>query len=190
MNLSEVIADFCGRLHEAGIPYLVGGSVASGIWGSPRQTNDVDLEIWVNPGTLATFISACAPPYEVSLHEATEAVLSKDEFRSIQVMHGEELLRFDCFLQGFSPIDEDAYDRSVEVELLPGIQIRVACAEHILVQKLRWFELGRQVSERQWRDIQGIIANSPHLDWKLIHNWSGALNLEELAQKAQALATN
>lgn len=47
MSLEEAITIFCERLRGCSIPYVIGGSLASGIWGEPRQTHDVDVEVWI-----------------------------------------------------------------------------------------------------------------------------------------------
>ena len=170
-DLIQSIIRLCKRLKEAGIPYVIGGSVASGLWGEPRQTNDVDVEIWVSSESAEVFLSAFDASYLVSRTELMEALESQRPFRSVQVLDSKDILKFDCFLQAFSEIDQEMFDHSV---MLPfgGTEVRVACAEHILVQKLRWYDLGNRVSERQWRDIAGIIAVMPDLRWNLIERWA------------------
>ena len=180
MSLSEIITDFCSRLAEAELRYLIGGSVASGIWGEPRQTNDVDIEIWLSHSNKKRFLKVCEPPYHASPSEVDQAIDLIDEYRMVQVMQVDEVLKFDCFLQGHSPIDEDAYMHAVMAELQPGRPIRVACAEHILVQKMRWFVAGNRVSERQWKDILAVARVSQSLDWPLVESWSRLLGLEDL----------
>ena len=179
MTLSEVITDFCERLAHAELRYLIGGSVASGVWGEPRQTNDVDLEIWLNHANKARFLEACQPPYYASAKEVDESIDLRHEYRIVQVLQMDEVLKFDCFLQGLSPIDEDAYAHAVMTELEAGHPIRVACAEHILVQKLRWYEAGNRVSERQWRDILSVARVTAALNWELVGQWCGLLGLED-----------
>jgi len=47
--------------------------------------------------------------------------------------------------------------RRVQVAAGPDRYLYVHTPEDILLQKLRWFRLGREVSDRQWRDVVGIV---------------------------------
>jgi len=178
-ELAQTIVRFCKRLEAAGIPYLIGGSVASGIWGESRQTNDVDVEIWITADTVASFMAAFDETYIVSEEELISGLESAEEFASVQVLDMDVVLKFDCFLQKSRGIDNEALEHSVWVPL-NGTSVRVACPEHILVQKLRWYELGNRVSERQWRDISGIIGVTRNLRWELIERWANAYGVAHL----------
>ena len=48
-ELARRLAD---ALETAGVPYAIGGALALGVWGFPRATNDVDLNVFVGPGDL------------------------------------------------------------------------------------------------------------------------------------------
>lgn len=52
------------ELEQRGIPYAIGGALAFGIWGRPRGTLDVDLNVFVEPeqldGTVAALLAAGA----------------------------------------------------------------------------------------------------------------------------------
>ncbi len=194
MDLDELIPDFCHRLDSAQIEYLIGGSFASSVWGEPRQTNDVDVEVWLTPENEGRFVQSFADPYYVSKEEVREALTSSDIYRSVQVLHMDAVFKFDCFLQGHSPIDREAYERALFVEIFPGQHLRLACPEHILVQKLRWYELGNRVNERQWRDLKFVAKVRDDLDWVLVDRWGGMLGLEsalhELKDELQLDAEN
>lgn len=51
-NLYSSIQNLQKRLTEAGIPSIVIGGVAVGVWGEPRVTRDADLKILLNVKTL------------------------------------------------------------------------------------------------------------------------------------------
>ena len=65
----------------------------------------------------------------------------------------------DLFVVGGSALDEATLDRRVAVivEGSPTIQLYVHSPEDILLQKLRWYRLGGEGSNRQWRDALGIV---------------------------------
>jgi hypothetical protein len=44
----EIFLQFTQRLEQAGIDYMISGSVAAMFYGQPRYTNDVDLIAWMD----------------------------------------------------------------------------------------------------------------------------------------------
>lgn len=85
-DLIEAIVRFCKRLEAAEIRYLIGGSVASGLWGEPRQTNDADVEVWVSFERAEAFMNAFDAGYIVSRDELYDAIESKRPFASVQML--------------------------------------------------------------------------------------------------------
>jgi hypothetical protein len=68
-----VALSFTSLLERRGIPYLVGGSLASSVHGEPRSTNDVDVIADLHEGNLDTFLEAVSAEYYVSPSAAREA---------------------------------------------------------------------------------------------------------------------
>jgi hypothetical protein len=179
MDLEESITRFCEALERHSIRYVIGGSVASGIWGEPRQTNDVDVEVWVGRQNAAEFLSAMSS-YLVS-EQGLEEALSSDYFPEVQVVDEDSMLRFDCFLQLESdPFATECFERSALVELVTKRPVRVASAGEILLQKLRWYEIGHRVSQRQRRDLNGILRAEPEIEWTFVTRWAERFGLDAL----------
>lgn len=63
-----------------------------------------------------------------------------------------------------------------------------ASAEDIILQKLIWYRLGNQISDRQWRDVLGVLkVQAQKLDFNYLNHWAQRLNLVDLlAQALQA----
>lgn len=55
---SKVAAHLADRLDEAGIGYAIGGALALGVWGVPRTTVDVDLNVFVGDDELSRLFEA------------------------------------------------------------------------------------------------------------------------------------
>jgi hypothetical protein len=53
------------------------------------------------------------------------------------------------------------------------------------LQKLRWFRLGGEVSERQWRDIVAVLRISRGLDEAYLHATAEVARLDELLTRAE-----
>ena len=63
----------------------------------------------------------------------------------------------------------------------PGRALRVHPPEDILLQKLRWYRRGGKVSDRQWRDILGIVrVQRTRLDRSYLDANAPLLNVADL----------
>lgn len=61
----------------------------------------------------------------------------------------------------------------------------MAVAEDIILQKLLWFRLGQGVSDRQWRDAQGVLrVQGARLDLLYLRREAQAVELGELLARA------
>lgn len=52
--------ELAAALDQAGIPYALGGALAYGLWGVPRATIDVDVNVFVDDAGLAGVVDALA----------------------------------------------------------------------------------------------------------------------------------
>jgi len=54
-------------------------------------------------------------------------------------------------------------------------------------RKLQWYQLGGGVSDRQWRDLIGVLkAQGDQLDRPYLDGWARRLGLSALLRKARA----
>ena len=66
----------------------------------------------------------------------------------------------------------------------------ILSAEDVILAKLEWFRLGGESSERQWRDVLGVIkAQTPALDTDYLREWAGRLQVSDLLERAMAEVT-
>lgn len=73
----------------------------------------------------------------------------------------------------------------MQVELAGGLRLDVATAEDCVLTKLEWFEKGGRVSDRQWRDVLGVLRISGDgLDRAYLARWAQELGLDELLAAA------
>ncbi len=60
-----------------------------------------------------------------------------------------------------------------------------ASLEDSLLRKLVWFRLGGEVSDRQWRDVLGLVRAAPtDLDRAYLEHWASDLAVRDLLAQA------
>lgn len=150
----EVAARVAGALDRIGADYVIGGSLAAAFAGEPRSTIDVDLVAALEPAHITPLLAALSPEFyipEAALRHAVET------HGNTNLIHQASQIKVDIFVAGGTPLDRQQLARRRSVEPRPGLVLYVYTPEDILLQKLRWFRKGGQVSDRQWRDVIGII---------------------------------
>lgn len=184
---AKVFVQLFGALEGTGVPYVIGGSFASGSWGNPRQTNDLDIAVKIRDDQVETVCEALQDEFMVSANEIREALSSTETYRSFQLLHFQEVFKVDVFVPLPSEYVEEEFARARTIEFLPGIIANCASPECIVIQKLRWFELGNRVSDRQWNDIVQVLEiQKGGLDDDFLDKWSKHFGLFDLLQNARS----
>jgi hypothetical protein len=189
--LPLVIAKFLRSLEEQELAYMIGGSYASSVWGSPRQTNDLDIELELEESEVDEFFSRLDAGFLGGEEECREALRQSDEFRGFQLLHSLELFKVDVFLPLPGPYTKESFVRRQRREVLPGESFWVKSAEDIILTKLRWFRLGGEVSDRQWNDIIGVLeVQAGSLDETYLRRWSADFAVDNLLANAMKQAAS
>ncbi|MBI4265711.1 MAG: hypothetical protein HY657_15155 [Acidobacteria bacterium] len=141
-------------LDALGIVHTVGGSIASSIAGEPRSTVDIDIVAALRESDVPTLRSILAADFYVDEEALRRAVRERS---TANLIHQPTQLKVDIFVAGGTPLDDQQLQRRRAVEIDPGRTLYVHPPEDILLQKLRWYRKGGETSDRQWRDILGII---------------------------------
>src|SRR5207245_4722803 len=65
------------------------------------------------------------------------------------------------------------------------VELFCASPEDTVLAKLDWYRLGGGVSDRQWRDLLGVLkVQGARLDGGYLDRWAAELGLEDLLQRA------
>ena len=68
----------------------------------------------------------------------------------------------------------------------PERTVYVTSPEDIILSKLEWYRMGDEVSDRQWRDILGVVkTKSSQLDLAYLRYGAGELGVEDLLDRAR-----
>ena len=80
--------------------------------------------------------------------------------------------------------------RQVTVAESPHAALYLLTPEDTILQKLEWYQKGGGVSDRQWRDVLGIIkVQGDRLDWEDPQRTAEAADLGQLLGRARIDAT-
>ncbi|MBI5543461.1 MAG: hypothetical protein HY901_06200 [Deltaproteobacteria bacterium] len=182
----EVALRVARALEAAGIEYALGGSVASGIQGEPRATNDVDFAVRLAEHQVAPLAKALGPEFVVDQEGLREAARHR---RSDNIFFLPSAFKIDLFVRGGEPFDDSELSRRRLLPIRGEERAWVATPEDNILRKLAWFRKGGEVSDRQWRDVLGILRlPGQTIDWGYLRRWSPRLGVEDLLQRAERQA--
>lgn len=173
MTFADLLAIVIARLEEAGVPYMVTGSLASSYHGVPRATRDVDIVLDPEPAALGRLVDGLdAAGFYVDREAAMDALAGRSQFNAI----GPDAAKVDFIVRRDRPFSIEEFARRQPADLL-GTAGFVTTAEDLVIVKLEW--AAASGSERQLRDVAGIIALAEALDVAYIERWTSALGLGE-----------
>ena len=184
ISAAEAFGDLRSALEAAGVRYAVGGSWASTAFGEPRLTNDVDILADFSPASLDQFLDNLPSTYYADPAEARTAI---DRGMPFNVIHMPMAFKFDFFPARAFPLGMEELDRAIVLagSGLSELPTPFVTPEDILLAKLHWFQAGGEVSEVQWRDIQGIVHNcSEMLDRAYLERSAATLDVGSLLRRA------
>lgn len=148
---------FFTALEAVGLPWCVTGSVASGIYGEPRMTMDIDFVLLLSaadvPALRAVFSEEqfYIPPTEMLLSEIT-----RGDAGMFNLIHHEGMLKADIFIAKNDPLHRWALQHRRHAEMNHGIKVWVSPPEYVILRKLESYRDAG--SQKHLRDIRFILA--------------------------------
>jgi hypothetical protein len=184
----EVAVAFSRILHDLGVRHVIGGSLASSFHGEPRSTNDIDILVDLRLEHLAGLFEAVRGQYYVSSTAARTAVRQRGSFNLI---HLEKAVKVDLFVAGTDPLNQErlAAPVAAKVSERPEAWLPIDTVEHSVLKKLDWYRRGGETSERQWRDVVGMLRQQQStIDVGHLREWAPRLDILDLLERALAAA--
>ena len=160
-DIEATLKKAAAALREAGVPFLLGGSLASWARGGPESRHDLDLMIK-------------RADVETALAALTAAGMRADdppEEWLVKAWDGDVLVDLIFSPKGL-PIDDDVIARGDEMSIL-SMDMRVMAIEDVLITKLMaitehhlryegLLQIARALREQiDWRQVRAATASSP-----------------------------
>jgi hypothetical protein len=183
-DIIEVALKVIKVFEKLGIPYHIGGSLASSAFGTARSTLDVDIVADIKPGQAFDISENLKEEFYVDSDMILDAIQKQSSFNLI---HLDTVFKVDIFPLKHDPYNQQAFSRRFQKALSEDAsrQLFFATPEDIILHKLTWYKAGEEVSDRQWNDVLGVMkVQGDQLDMVYLDRWAKELSVSELLKKA------
>lgn len=103
---------------------------------------------------------------------------------SFNVIDQRSFLKVDVFVPGPGPLGEGQLGRRRLLNVVADLEVPVLGPEDVVLQKLRWYRLGGEVSDRQWSDVLSVLR-AGDLDDSYLDEVAGSGPFAELLERAR-----
>lgn len=177
MPQPDLLDLFVHPLREAGINYLVSGSMAAMLYGEPRVTHDVDLIAFLSAEDIPR-LSKIFPAADFYLPPAVVIAMemSRERRGHFNVIHPASGLKADFYLANRDELHAWAF-RHRKTYQLDNQTIVLAPPEYVILRKLEFFREGG--SEKHLRDIRSMLkVSGDQMDHVALQNWIARRELQ------------
>jgi hypothetical protein len=180
----EVTLKVTQLLEKLDVPYLIVGSLASTLYGLVRSTQDSDIITEMGPQHIQQFVSGLEKDFYIDQEAIGEAIRLNSSFN---IIHRESMFKVDVFIPKPRPFLQSQLERAQRQTFSLDIEIsaQFASPEDTILSKLEWYRLGGEVSDRQWRDILGVLkTRAGELDLDYLRKWAVELKVHDLLERS------
>ena len=176
---NAVTLEVASILENAGIGYMLTGSVALNFYANPRMTRDIDFVgevVFKDIARISTLFPA--DQFYVSEEAVKEAVLHQSSFN---VLHLGSFIKIDIMIRKREDYRLVEFGRRQKIDL-EGTPIWIVSKEDLALSKLHWAK--DSGSTRQLNDVRNLLATGCDMDY--IIKWAQKLNLTAILTQASA----
>src|ERR1041385_123009 len=128
--------------------------------------------------------SLLSKDFYADLPSITAAINAQSSFNLI---HLESMTKIDVFIRWRDPFAQAQFSRRQKKSIgqTTPVELFFVSAEDTVLAKLEWYRTGGFVSDRQWRDLVGVLkVQGDALDTKYLLHWASELGVPDLIKKA------
>lgn len=180
----EVTLKVTAVFEKLGIPYLIGGSLASALYGMVRTTQDADIVAEMRQEHVRPFVSTLQSEFYIDDEMIAESIQRSSSFN---IIHRETFFKVDVFIPTPRPYLQSQLARAQRQSFTfeTEASAKFASPEDTILSKLEWYRLGGEQSDRQWRDILGVIkTRADDLDLVYLRKWATEIRIGGLLEQA------
>lgn len=175
MSIASFLQRVAHILEEAGVPYMLTGSLAAAYYATPRATQDIDVVIDAREEGIEKrvqeFLNA---GLYVDREAALDAWRAHSQFNAVDPESG---WKVDLIVRKDRSFSKTEFERRQRADLL-GIEVSLASLEDVLIAKLEWARMGD--SELQRGDVVRLLERGrDQLDRAYLEKWIAELGLQE-----------
>ncbi len=163
-------------LNNLKIPYLITGGMAVLIWGRPRFTADIGIELKISDiNKLKNALFVLGKANYIDENMMKDAITHNGEFNFI---HGESGVKVDFWVLKNEQFETSRMKRKIAKEI-NGQTVYFISPEDLIISKLQWRQISP--SSRHMEDIESILKISGDiLDKEYLNRWIEKLDLEKI----------
>ena len=179
----EVTFKVTNALEKLGIPYLIGGSLASTLHGMVRTTQDSDIIAEMQNEHIQRFVDLLQNEFFIDEEMIADSIQHNSSFNMI---HRDTMFKVDIFIPRPRPFQKSQFARAQRqtFDLETRVSANFASPEDTVLSKLEWYRMGGEISDRQWRDILGVLkTQGGELDLDYLHKWATELRVNDLLER-------
>ena len=146
-----------------------------------RATNDADIIADVRQEHIQSLVSALEQEFYIEPSAVLEAV---SHGASFNVIHFDTAFKVDIFVRAADAFRSDQIARRAQRNV-EDTHLYLISPEDTILAKLLWYRDGGCVSERQWRDVAGVIkVQGARLDRRYLDEKAQQMGIADLLLRA------
>jgi len=175
MNQTDIVRDISRRFEEAGIPYMLTGSMAMNYYAQPRMTRDIDVVLEVGAEDVDRVAALFRPDYYVSEENIRESLTHESIFNLI---HQESVIKVDCIVRKKNEYRRAEFERRQQISI-GDFTTFIVSKEDLIISKLFWAKDSH--SAVQLGDVRNLLDTG--VDSAYLRRWTRELGLDTLLEE-------
>jgi hypothetical protein len=175
MNEIDIVRDISHRFKQAGIPYMLTGSMAMNYYARPRMTRDIDVVIAIASQDAHRLAASFRPGYYLNEESVRESIMHESIFNLI---HEDTVIKVDCIVRKRSEYRHVEFERRQRISILDFTKFIVS-KEDLIISKLFWAKDSHP--EIQLGDVKNLLATGYEAAY--LQRWTRELGLDNLLKE-------
>lgn len=176
MHELDILKIVLERLNNAGIEYMLTGSIALNYYVQPRMTRDVDIVINITEAGVDKIYNLFKDDCYIDKELIADSIKRQSSFN---IIYFDFPMKFDFIVRKNTPYRKLEFDRRQKIEI-EGIKTSVVSIEDLILSKLYWAKDSH--SEIQLNDIRSLL-NKEDIDLKYIQEKAKELDVTNILKE-------